>query len=474
MVRKISAYFVNGLIKKYSDDIKKFVKIIDLFYCCFSFYFYNFNDLVLNNSGLEYISIGIIFLLFIIQISFSSIYSSYRNISLLRLLNVILIKWLSLLFFFFGFTFITRSSTYFSRYSIVSWSISLLIYLLMIHLVGRKIMKIYRSSGGNSRKILFFGSRDLHNQLKLHLNLNKHLGMYIHKVFLVNEILKSEVKDDNRNLDHKLKSVQRWLKRNEVDLIWFDDKNISSDYINQYLSIFGDTCVPIYYFPPWFKIGMSLTPLEIGNLKYLEIWRHQNSELKITVKRLFDILFSLTAIIFLSPLLLIIFLIITFDSHGPIIFKQYRYGLDGRQFQIYKFRTMKCTQEKNIFTKQAKPNDSRITRVGKYLRMFSLDELPQLFNVLIGDMSIVGPRPHAVDHNEYYRKIITGYMQRHSCKPGITGLAQIRGHRGNTESIENMQKRIDADLQYLSNWTVGGDLKILFKTIIHLLTNKAY
>ena len=89
-------------------------------------------------------------------------------------------------------------------------------------------------------------------------------------------------------------------------------------------------------------------------------------------------------------------------------------------------------------------------------------------------MSIVGPRPHAVDHNEYYRKIITGYMQRHSCKPGITGLAQIRGHRGNTESIENMQKRIDADLQYLSNWTVGGDLKILFKTIIHLLTNKAY
>ena len=474
MVRKSSNYFINGLIKKYSDDIKNFIKIIDLFFCCFSFYLYNFNDLVLNNSGLEYISIGIIFLLFIIQISFSSIYYSYRNISLFRLLNVILIKWLSLLFFFFGFTFITRSSTYFSRYSIISWSISLLIYLLIIHLVGRKIMKIYRTSGGNSRKILFFGSKDLYDQLELHLNLNKHLGMNIHKVFLINKIPQRDIRDDDRNLDNELKSVQRWLKRNEVDLIWFDDKNISSEYIDKYLNVFGDTCVPIYYFPPWFKVGMSLTSLEVGSFKYLEIWRHQKSELRIAVKRLFDILFSLIAIICISPLLFMIVLMITFDSNGPIIFKQYIYGLDGRQFQIYKFRTMKYSQEKNIFTKQARPNDSRITRVGKYLRMFSLDELPQLFNVLIGDMSIVGPRPHAVDHNEYYRKIITGYMQRHSCKPGITGLAQIRGHRGNTESIENMQKRIDADLQYLSNWNIGGDLKILFKTIIHLLTNKAY
>ncbi len=474
MVRKFSNYFINGLIKKYSNDIRNFIKIIDIFFCCFSFYIYNFDDLVLNNSRLEYLSIGIIFLLFIIQISFSKVYQSYRNISLFRLLNVILIKWLSLLFFFFGFTFITRSSTYFSRLNIVLWSLSLLIYLLIIHLVGRKIMKIYRSSGGNSRKILFFGSKELHEKLKSHLNVNKHLGMDIHKVFLINEIPKGSEGGDHMYLDKELTRVKKWLKRNEIDLIWFDDKNISTIYMNKYLNVFGDTCLPIYYFPPWFKIGMSLKPLEVGSFKYLEIWRHQDSELRITFKRLFDILFSLTAIVCISPLFVIIFLIIAFDSKGPVIFKQYRYGLDGRQFQIYKFRTMKYLEKNNIFTKQARPNDSRITRVGKYLRMFSLDELPQLFNVFIGDMSIVGPRPHAVDHNEYYRKRITGYMQRHSCKPGITGLAQIRGHRGNTESIINMQKRIDADLLYLSNWTFTGDLKILIKTIIHLLTNKAY
>ena len=162
----------------------------------------------------------------------------------------------------------------------------------------------------------------------------------------------------------------------------------------------------------------------------------------------------------LLPLLLIISIIILVDDGSPIIFRQKRVGRGNTLFWIYKFRTMYYQRNQSKITKQAVQNDPRVTKVGRYLRSLSLDELPQLINVLKGDMSLVGPRPHAVDHNEFYRKKIHGYMQRHSCKPGMTGLAQIRGFRGNTETEEQMRKRVDADLEYLSNWSIKEDILI--------------
>jgi putative colanic acid biosynthesis UDP-glucose lipid carrier transferase len=180
-------------------------------------------------------------------------------------------------------------------------------------------------------------------------------------------------------------------------------------------------------------------------------------------------------LVLLSPLLLLIALAIRLTSPGPVFFLQDRYGLDGCRFRIYKFRTMRVLEagdQKGL--RQATRNDPRITPVGAVLRRWSLDELPQFFNVLQGHMSLVGPRPHAVDHNEQYRKLIPGYMQRHLFKPGITGLAQVNGFRGETASLEAMAHRVAADLEYQREWSLTHDLKILIKTVLQLRSPNVY
>ena len=159
----------------------------------------------------------------------------------------------------------------------------------------------------------------------------------------------------------------------------------------------------------------------------------------------------------------IIAAMIKFTSKGPVFFKQSRYGLDGREIKVWKFRSMTCCEDGAKVT-QAKKNDSRITRIGAILRKTSLDEVPQLINVVLGNMSLVGPRPHANAHNEYYRKEIEGYMLRHKVKPGITGLAQVNGCRGETETIDKMERRVFFDHQYIRSWSIWLDLRILFRT----------
>jgi putative colanic acid biosynthesis UDP-glucose lipid carrier transferase len=170
----------------------------------------------------------------------------------------------------------------------------------------------------------------------------------------------------------------------------------------------------------------------------------------------------------LSPLLLALALGVRLSSRGPVIFRQRRYGLDGEQIVVYKFRTMTVAEDGDV-VRQATRNDSRITRFGAFLRRTSLDELPQFINVVQGRMSIVGPRPHAVAHNEMYRKLIRGYMIRHKVRPGITGLAQVMGLRGETDTVEKMKARIEYDLTYLRNWSVLLDLQIVLKTVVVVL-----
>jgi putative colanic acid biosynthesis UDP-glucose lipid carrier transferase len=183
------------------------------------------------------------------------------------------------------------------------------------------------------------------------------------------------------------------------------------------------------------------------------------------LKRASDIVFSLLILTIISPVLLLIALAVKLSSPGPVIFKQRRYGLNGEEITVYKFRSMTvCEDGGNIV--QAQKGDRRTTRLGAILRRSSLDELPQFINVLQGRMSIVGPRPHAVAHNELYRKLISGYMVRHKVKPGITGWAQVNGYRGETDTVEKMQNRIDCDLEYLRHWSLRLDVFIIFKTVL--------
>jgi putative colanic acid biosynthesis UDP-glucose lipid carrier transferase len=186
------------------------------------------------------------------------------------------------------------------------------------------------------------------------------------------------------------------------------------------------------------------------------------------IKRLFDIVVSALLLVFFAPVLLMAALLIKLESKGPALFRQTRGGLNGRTFTIYKLRSMRCT-ENGTDVVQAQRNDDRVTRIGKIVRSTSVDELPQLINVLKGDMSLVGPRPHAQAHDEFYSAQIPTYNMRFQARPGLTGLAQIRGFRGATSDVEDMSNRVRSDIAYIDTWTLMSDIRIMLLTVPHLL-----
>ncbi|ROR07719.1 putative colanic acid biosynthesis UDP-glucose lipid carrier transferase [Erwinia sp. JUb26] len=220
-----------------------------------------------------------------------------------------------------------------------------------------------------------------------------------------------------------------------------------------------------------FNILQSRTE-EINGVPVVPLFDTPLNGINMVFKRLEDIIVSSIILLFISVPLLVIACAVKLSSPGPVIFRQIRYGMDGKPIMVWKFRTM-SVMENGAKVTQAKQNDPRVTKLGKFLRNTSLDELPQFFNVLFGQMSVVGPRPHAVAHNEQYRSLIEGYMLRHKVKPGITGLAQINGFRGETDTLDKMQKRVDFDLIYIRGWSIWLDLKIIFLTFFKGFVNKA-
>ena len=208
----------------------------------------------------------------------------------------------------------------------------------------------------------------------------------------------------------------------------------------------------------------------LGPLASLQLTRLPLSRFEVVQKRLFDLLFGALALVALTPLLVIVAVLIKLDSPGPVFFVQRRYGFNQQPFRIIKFRTMR-TLDDGAVIRQASANDPRVTRIGRWLRRWNIDEVPQLFNVLTGDMSLVGPRPHALSHDREYERRISLYARRHNVKPGITGWAQIHGHRGETDTDEKMRSRVEHDLFYIDNWSLWLDLKIIARTV---LSSSAY
>lgn len=213
--------------------------------------------------------------------------------------------------------------------------------------------------------------------------------------------------------------------------------------------------------------------VEFGTSVAIEVQRAPLSRMELSQKRALDIAVSSLALTVLLPLFAAIALLIKLDSKGPVIFRQRRNGFGGREFTIFKFRSMSVMEDGAQIT-QAQKNDKRVTRVGRVLRATSLDELPQVVNVLLGHMSIVGPRPHAIAHDDAYSKLISGYAFRHHVKPGITGWAQVMGLRGETAKIELMERRIEMDLWYINNWSIWLDITIILKTFIEVMRKQAY
>jgi putative colanic acid biosynthesis UDP-glucose lipid carrier transferase len=239
--------------------------------------------------------------------------------------------------------------------------------------------------------------------------------------------------------------------------------------IEELLTELRDTTASIFFVPDLFAFDL-IQPrcVQIDGMPVLSVCDSPLQGMNDVVKRVFDLLLAMLGLLLGWPVLLLIALAVKLSSPGPILFKQRRYGLNGEEFLVYKFRTMTVCEDGPVVA-QATRKDCRFTKVGAFLRRRSLDELPQLLNVIEGKMSFVGPRPHAVAHNEMYRKLINGYMTRHKVRPGITGWAQVNGLRGETSSAEAMHRRVQYDLDYLKNWSLALDLEIIAKTAVVVL-----
>ena len=275
-----------------------------------------------------------------------------------------------------------------------------------------------------------------------------------------------------RSVLGKINELPQFVNQHKTPLIYVSMPMSTQPRIMALLDGLRDTTASIYFVPDIFMTDLIQGRLStVAGLPVVAVCESPFTGFNGVIKRLSDFILSTFILILVAPIMLIIAIGIKLGSPGPVIFKQRRYGLDGREIIVYKFRSMTVTEDgPNI--PQALKNDRRITPLGAFLRKSSLDELPQFINVLQGRMSVVGPRPHAVAHNEQYRKLIDGYMVRHKVRPGITGWAQVSGYRGETEILDKMKKRIDFDLDYLRNWSLRLDFIIILKTVQVLIKDK--
>jgi putative colanic acid biosynthesis UDP-glucose lipid carrier transferase len=274
----------------------------------------------------------------------------------------------------------------------------------------------------------------------------------------------------------RLESFTQLVRAHRISELWIVDARDEPACVERIVDAFRDDFVNIRIVPA--LEGRTLPEPAIVDclgMPVLNVVAAPERGLRVLPKAVFDRLFALCALLALAPLMAAIAVAVKCSSAGPVFFRQTRKGMHGEVFSIYKFRTMFQSADRPGEVAQARRNDARITRIGRILRSTSLDELPQFINVLKGEMSVVGPRPHAVEHDEYYKNLVQHYMYRYRIKPGITGWAQVNGYRGETERVEKMAARVMFDIHYIQHWTLGFDLKIIGMTVMHgFAGNNAY
>lgn len=332
------------------------------------------------------------------------------------------------------------------------------------HLLLRAVTPMVLSAGGYPKRVVIVGCNELGRHLASEIEAHPMQGLRLDGYFDDRVIDRLNV--GNSRLVGQFSDVAEFVKANRIDIIYLALPMATQPRIVSLLDSLSDTTASVYFVPDIFVTDLIQARMDaVGRVPVLAVCDTPFSGLNGMVKRASDVVLSLVILLLISPIMLIVAMLVKMSSPGPIIFKQRRYGLDGKEIMVYKFRSMTvCEDGANV--PQARRGDARITRIGGILRRTSLDELPQFVNVLQGRMSICGPRPHAVAHNEMYRKLIKGYMVRHKVKPGITGWAQVNGYRGETETLDKMQARIDYDLEYLRNWSLKLDLYIIVRTVL--------
>jgi putative colanic acid biosynthesis UDP-glucose lipid carrier transferase len=272
-----------------------------------------------------------------------------------------------------------------------------------------------------------------------------------------------------------LNELPEFIERHGVKDVFITLPLTSQPRILQLMETLQNSTASVHFVPDVFGVSIIQGRLEdMGGVPVVGLHVTPFTGINGLLKRASDIVLASIILVLISPVLMAVAAGVKLSSPGPVIFRQRRTGLDGEVIEVYKFRSM-TVQDNGSVVPQATRNDPRVTRFGRFIRRTSLDELPQFFNVLKGEMSIVGPRPHAVAHNEQYRKIVKAYMARHKVKPGITGWAQVNGLRGETDTVDKMARRVEYDLEYLRNWSLGLDLLIIARTAkLMFFDRKAY
>lgn len=336
--------------------------------------------------------------------------------------------------------------------------------IILWRIIFYYLIRVYRSKGFNFRNVILVGYGSSAASIIEYITSTPSLG------YRFKGIVDNRVSADVENVIGNIDDLARLCHENNIDIIFCCLPKLNDEEVTKVVDFAENNLIKVKVISRFSNlVNKNLSIQKYGEIPIINVGTIPlDTSFNRFIKRAFDIVFSMLVMIFLlSWLIPIIGLLIKLDSQGPIFFRQNRNGRDNRKFLIFKFRTMKVHSDKDV--QQATKDDSRITKLGSFLRKTSIDEIPQFLNVLKGDMSVVGPRPHAVPHNEEYQKKIDRFIQRHAVKPGITGLAQAKGYRGETAQLIDMYGRVKLDRFYVKNWSLWLDLKIIGLTIVSII-----
>jgi len=422
-----------------------------------------------------YILAGLTCVLLLPVFSLANLYQIWRGSRLGRLATRVLLAWTVVFTSLILLGFVTKRTEIYSRRLLLTWFVLTPPLLVLLRAPVYQITGWLRARGHNYRTLVIGGAGNLGKVLAENILQIRAIGISLlgffddaprePEVVLAGGGVRMPVLG---NLDDMVDFVQT----HKVDMVYLALPFRAEERLRQVIDRLAHTTASVYLAPDVFVFSLLQAGLtDLNGIPLISLWETPFYGINSWLKRAEDLILASLILLCTFPIFLVIALGIKLTSPGPVLFKQRRYGLHGEEILVYKFRTMTVCED-GPEVRQARPNDPRVTPFGRFLRRTSLDELPQFFNVLQGTMSIVGPRPHAVAHNEYYRKLIPGYMLRHKVRPGITGWAQVNGWRGETEALEKMEKRVEYDLDYLRNWSIWFDLKIIFLTLITWFTCK--
>jgi putative colanic acid biosysnthesis UDP-glucose lipid carrier transferase len=365
-----------------------------------------------------------------------------------------------------------RLTQLFSRNMVVSWFIATPFALLLADFLSMPLAKWLASERALAQRYIIIGANDLGLELARRIDQSQSGGKFCGFFDYRSSDRLSDARDQPVTGNCSARDFADFVRSNSITRVYLAMPISTAPRIEELLKELRDTTASIYFVPNIFAFDLvQARCVEINGMPAFSICDSPLQGMSGVWKRAFDVALAALALLLTWPVLLGIALAIKLSSSGPILFKQRRYGLNGEEILVYKFRTMTVCEDGHVVA-QATKLDHRITPLGATLRRMSLDELPQILNVLEGKMSFVGPRPHAVAHNEAYRKLINGYMIRHMVRPGITGWAQVNGLRGETSSVEKMHLRVQYDLDYLKNWSLWLDLQIIARTALCILRDR--